>query len=681
MPTNKKPNRLIAEKSPYLLQHAHNPVDWYSWGDEAFEKAKQENKPLFVSIGYSTCHWCHVMEKESFEDEEVAALLNERFVSIKVDREERPDLDAIYMSVCQLMAGQGGWPLNVFLTPDQVPFYAGTYFPKESRYGRPGIKDVIVQLYDVFKEQPEKIKKVAEQIHSALGPKEDEEQALTNEVLEACFNQLRDSFDPQFGGFGAAPKFPTPHHLTFLLRYYHYTKHEQALYMVEKTLNGLASGGIYDHIGYGFSRYSTDQEYLVPHFEKMLYDNALLAIAYTEAFQVTKKSKYKEIVKDIFSYVLRDMRDSRGAFYSAEDADSEGVEGKFYVWTPDEVKQVLGAEVGELFCAIYDITEDGNFEGASIPNLIKENVQSYTQKHQLDLEQVKIKIESARKQLFQHREKRVHPYKDDKILTSWNALMIAALSKASRVFDQAEYVQAAKQAMQFIENTLVVNGRIMVRYRDGEVKQKGFIDEYAYLLWAYLELYESTLELSFLKKAQQVAEEMFELFWDHNAFGFYFYGEDNEKLLTRPKEVYDGALPSGNSVAAMQMLRLSRLTGDIKLEDKVSKLLNAFASQIKRYPSGFSYILQAYLTTQMKMKEMVVLTEETHSSFIQTLQHDFHPETTYLIGKSTKELAQAAPFVSDYKKIENQTTYYVCENFVCHPPVTDAHEALHYLRD
>lgn len=622
------------------------------------------------------------MEKESFEDEEIANLLNERFVSIKVDREERPDLDSIYMSVCQVMTGQGGWPLNVFLTPAQVPFYAGTYFPKESRFGRPGMKDVIVQLFDVFQEHPEKITEVGKQIRTAIktNERQDAVHHLTNDDIESCYNQLSKSFDPIYGGFGQAPKFPTPHHLTFLLRYYHQTKNERALDMVEKTLDGLASGGIYDHVGFGFSRYSTDDRYLVPHFEKMLYDNALLVIAYTEAYQVSKNPKYKQIVEEIFTYVLRDMQDPAGAFYSAEDADSEGVEGKFYVWTPIEVKEVLGEEIGELYCSVYDITESGNFEGLSIPNLIDESVQSYAEKHQLDLRKLQSTFDSARKQLFSHRDMRIHPHKDDKILTSWNALMIVALAKASRVFDHEKYVQAAKQAIQFIEEKLIIDGRVMVRYREGEVKQKGFIDEYAYLTWAYLELYETTLELSYLEKAKHTVNQMIQLFWDDTEGGFYFYGEDNEQLLIRPKEVYDGALPSGNSVAALQMLRLSRLTGDISFEDLVNQLLTAFASKVKQYSSGYTYLLQTVLLTQMKMKEVVVLIEQD-SPIIQALHHDFYPEVTYLVGKSSDELSLFAPFTADYKKIDNRTTYYVCENFVCHQPVSDAEQAMKYMTE
>ena len=598
MTTNKKPNRLIDEKSPYLLQHAYNPVDWYPWGDEAFEKAKAENKPVFVSIGYSTCHWCHVMERESFEDGEVAKLLNENFISIKVDREERPDIDSIYMSVCQVMTGHGGWPLNVFLTPDQIPFYVGTYFPKHARMGMPGMMDVVSQLADIYRNEPEKIAGTGKRIVDAIQPKKQlgVQLGLPDKIIESCFRQMSQMFDPQYGGFGEAPKFPTPHHLTFLLRYYRHTGDEQALEMVEKTLFGLASGGIYDHIGFGFSRYSTDEEYLVPHFEKMLYDNAMLAIAYTEVYQITGNEMYKRIADEIFTYVMRDMKDEDGGFYSAEDADSEGVEGKFYVWTPAEVEEVLGEEDAEIFCAVYDITEDGNFEGKSIPNLIDQPVEWFAEQNGFDLKELRSKLEVWRTKLFEHREQRIHPHKDDKILTAWNALMIAALAKAGKVFGESSYIDSAEEAIRFIEDKLIIDGRIMVRYREGEVIQEGFIDDYGYLIWSYLELYEATLNLDYLKKARKTADRMIGLFWDEEDGGFFFYGSDHEGLLIRPKEVYDGALPSGNSVAALQLLRLARLTGELEYEEKADSIFKAFSDQIQMYPFGHTYMLQAFLT-------------------------------------------------------------------------------------
>ncbi|XJZ25762.1 thioredoxin domain-containing protein [Bacillota bacterium Lsc_1132] len=676
MPTNPKPNRLITEKSPYLLQHAHNPVDWYPWGEEAFEKAKRENKPLFVSIGYSTCHWCHVMERESFEDEEVAKLLNERFISIKVDREERPDLDSIYMNVCQMINGQGGWPLSVFMTPDKVPFYAGTYFPKESRYGYPGFKDVIVGLSNKYHEDPAHVQEVVASVIEALKHNQSSlsDEEISSKAVEDGFRHYRRSFDPRYGGFGEKPKFPIPHSLTFLLRYYQYSKDNRALEMVERTLKGLAKGGIYDHIGYGFSRYSVDEKYLVPHFEKMLYDNALLAIAYLETFQVTKNDFYKKIAQEIFTYILRDMQHPEGGFYSAEDADSEGEEGKFYVWTPEEIKEVLGEELGELFCQTYDISESGNFEGKSIPNLIAFS----EQEDELQT------LEGARKKLFEYRKKRIPPYKDDKILTSWNGLMIAALAKGARIAKNSAYLEAAEKAITFIEKNMMIDGRLMVRYRDGEVKNKGFIDDYAFLLWGYLEIYESTLNFDYVQKAKKLTENMFNLFWDDEAGGFFFYGSDHEELLVRQKEFYDGAIPSGNSVAAMQMIRLARLTGDYKLEETVQKLFKASVVQLNRYPEGHSFLLQTFLLTQMGMKEVIVLRAKSDNEkikmLLKELQEEFHPALTYLIGENQEALAEIAPFTKDYQPIGKETTVYVCENFVCNQPTVNLQEAIDLIK-
>ncbi|HEX9062716.1 MAG TPA: thioredoxin domain-containing protein, partial [Clostridia bacterium] len=418
-------NKLIAEKSPYLLQHAHNPVDWYPWGDEAFERAKREDKPIFLSIGYSTCHWCHVMERESFEDTEVAHLLNQNFVPIKVDREERPDVDNIYMTACQALTGSGGWPLTVFMSPDGKPFFTGTYFPKNDHARRPGLITILEKVSKSWKENKETLLSSGNRIVQELfADTQDEKWDISPDPIHDAFLFLTRSFDRKYGGFGSAPKFPTPHNLLFLLRYWYNTKNARALEIVETTLESMYKGGIYDHIGHGFSRYSTDNKWLVPHFEKMLYDNALLAIAYTECYHATKKDFYKTIAKEISDYVLRDMTSPDGGFYSAEDADSEGIEGLFYVWTPDEIKEVLGEERGEIFCRNYDITFIGNFEGKSIPNLIKSVIPQGDSKT----------IEECKKQLFLAREKRVHPFKDDKILTSWNGLMIAAMSSAGRIF-------------------------------------------------------------------------------------------------------------------------------------------------------------------------------------------------------------------------------------------------------
>ncbi|MCD5323170.1 MULTISPECIES: thioredoxin domain-containing protein [Pontibacillus] len=679
-----KANRLNHEKSPYLLQHAYNPVDWYPWGEEAFQKAKREGKPIFLSIGYSTCHWCHVMERESFEDQEVAQMINERFVAIKVDREERPDLDSVYMTICHMMNGMGGWPLSVFMTPEQVPFYSGTYFPKESRYGMPGLKDVIIQLYQNFKQQPDKVKNIEKNVQHAL------DQAfhitpsteLSEEVLDHTYSTLFKQFDRTYGGFGNAPKFPRPHTLTFLLRYYDYSGQEEALNMVTKTLDGLAAGGIYDHVGFGFSRYSVDEKYLVPHFEKMLYDQALLGIAYTEAYQVTKEPRFKKTADEIMSYVLRDLTHPEGGFYSAEDADSEGEEGKFYVWTPDEIKGVLGNSLGEQFCEIYNITDHGNFEGKSIPNVIGIDLQQYASSYNSTEKELAEALDHSRAKLFEARKKRIHPFKDDKVITSWNGMMIAALAKASRVFENDTYINAAKHGLEFIETHLIVDDRLMVRYRDGEVKHLGLIDDYAYMLWAYLEMYEATYDLEYIQKANHLSENMFKLFLDEEGGGFYLYGHDHEQLIARPKEAADGAVPSGNSVAALQLLRLARLTGDHQKEEVVEKMLHAFSDDLAKYSDGHVYLMQTYLLTKSNMKEVVILQGMNNGMkpLLDSLRNDFYPSNTTLVAVSPEELKEVAPFAGDYTYLNNQSTAYICENFSCHTPTTRVDKAFRYLK-
>ncbi|WP_252315347.1 thioredoxin domain-containing protein [Sinobaca sp. H24] len=677
-------NKLQYEKSPYLLQHKDNPVDWFPWGEEAFEKARKENKPVLVSIGYSTCHWCHVMEEESFADEETAALLNERMIAIKVDREERPDIDAIYMKACQAMTGRGGWPLNVFLTPDQKPFYAGTYFPKKSMQGMPGITDVVTQLSDKYKEDPAKIEQVSSQMEIVLQPGDTSSQMdIGRETLAQGYGQLFHSFDKLHGGFGSAPKFPTPHTILFLLRYYQDTNEAEALNMAVQTLDHMASGGIYDHIGFGFSRYSVDEKWLIPHFEKMLYDNALLLMAYTEAYQITKERRFRKTAEDIQTYLLRDMQDGKGGFYSGEDADSEGVEGKFYTWTPDELKQVLGDDLAEQYGAVYHITEHGNFEGKNIPHMIGSSISEAALSFQIDEGEFRERLEEARHKLFEARKKRTAPLKDDKILTSWNGLTIAALAKAGRVFKKADSLIAAKQAYSFIEKELYNNERLMVRFRDGEVKHKGFLEDYANMLWASIEMYESTFELHYLEQAKSLGHEMIRLFWDEAEGGFFFYGSDAESLLVRPKETSDGAMPSGNSIAAYQLLRLGRLTGDPVFENTAKACVQAFSGNLAQYPQSHMYFLQALGALVASSKEVVILSsmeDEETKYIVDTLQEDFHPNVTFLVAEEAEELQPAVRFIKGYKKLENSTTIYVCENYSCHTPVTSAAEAVDLIK-
>ena len=621
------------------------------------------------------------MERESFENPEIARLLNERFVSIKVDREERPDVDGIYMLVCQMMAGQGGWPLSVFLTPDKVPFYAGTYFPKESRFGMPGFKDVIISLSEQYQKNPEKVKRATDAVQKALQStlvKKGRGQ-LGIQVIHSAFKLFEDSFDPQYGGFGDAPKFPMPHSLSFLLMYYKYFGNEQALNMAIKTLEGLCRGGIYDHIGFGFSRYSVDPKFLVPHFEKMLYDNALLAIAYTEAYQITGKEKYREIAEEILTYCLRDIEHPEGGFYSAEDADSEGEEGKFYLWSKEEVIFLLGEETGELFCRVYDISEEGNFEGKNIPNLVSEDLETFAKRRGMDPDALKKKLDMARKTLFLEREKRVRPFKDDKILLSWNGLMIAALAICGRIMGKKEFLVAAEKAFRFIESHLFINGRAMVRFREGEVKEKAFLDDYAFYLWGLMELYNGTGKTHYLNRAKGLADMMIDLFWDEKNGGFYFTGSDQETLLFRQKQSYDGALPSGNSVAAMQLLKLGKVTGNFTLEEKAEKIFQVFSQDIEGYPQGHTMMLMAFMMSRHPMKEVVILQGEEEdpemTEAIRRLRTGYHPGLTWIIGKK-EELEKVSDFIRDFRTIGGKTTLFLCENFQCQSPVTDGKLAI-----
>jgi uncharacterized protein len=684
MTTMHNPNRLAKEKSPYLLQHAHNPVEWFPWSEEAFDTAKRENKPIFLSIGYSTCHWCHVMAHESFEDEAVAAMLNKDYISIKVDREERPDVDHLYMAVCQAMTGQGGWPLTVFLTPDKKPFFAGTYFPRSRKYGRAGVVEILAQITEKWNEDHEKIREIGEQIiqettsrlleHSRDGE-------VSDETLDKAFQMYQRMFEPEYGGFGSAPKFPTSHNLSFLLRYYKKTGEAKALEMVEKTLDAMHSGGMYDHIGFGFSRYSVDEKWLVPHFEKMLYDNALLAMTYTEAYQVTGKDKYREVTEQIFTYVLRDMTDEGGAFYSAEDADSEGEEGKFYVWQPDEIVHILGAEEGDLYNELYDITEQGNFEGHNIPNLIEISVEQFAKRKQIPLEALKERIEASRQKLFTEREERIHPGKDDKILTSWNGLMIAALSKAARAFEKPEYAGAAARAAEFIWKHLRrEDGRLLARYRDGEAAFPGYVDDYAFLVWGLIELYETNFELKYLKQAVELNADMLQLFWDDEKGGLFFYGSDGEQLLTRPKEIYDGAMPSGNSAAALNLLRLSRLTYDAKLSQTADEQLQAFAGAVSEYPPGHSLFLAAIDFAYSKSSEIVIAgnpAQPETQHMLRTVQRKFLPNALLILhpaGAEGEEVRALIPLVQDKLPLGGRATAYVCQNFACQAPTADVEE-------
>ena len=679
MPKIKTPNRLAQEKSPYLLQHANNPVDWYPWGEEAFAKAQGEDKPIFLSIGYSTCHWCHVMERESFEDQEVADLINEYFVAVKVDREERPDVDQIYMTVCQAMTGQGGWPLTIIMTPEKKPFFAGTYFPKHSKWGRPGVMDLLRAVQEKWAEDREILVASSEEITQSLqeSRKDLPQEKLTAATTAAGYRQLQNDFDPGYGGFGGAPKFPTPHNLLFLLRYGKRTREKMALEIVEKTLQGMRQGGMYDHLGYGFSRYSVDEKWLVPHFEKMLYDNALLTYAYLEAYQATGKKEYAQVAIDVLTYVNRDMTNEQGGFYSAEDADSEGEEGKFYVWQQQEIIDLLGPEEGKLFCDFYGVTPKGNFEHeTTVLNQIGKSLKEFAQEMNRPLAEIETILEKGREKLFRARKKRIHPYKDDKILTAWNGLMIAACAKAGAVLQRDDYKELAARAVEFIyQNLTREDGRLLARYREGEAAFLAYLDDYAFLLWGLLELYEATFNLDYLRKALALAEDMQRLFWDEEAGGYYFYGVDGEELIARPKEIYDGAMPSGNSVAAFNLFRLAAMTGQEKWEKLASQTLDAFAHQINKYPRAYTYFLMA-VEWQLAPHGQIVLVGHGQDEKLQQMmfivQRKFQPGTVLLWNDldRAKEIARILPQIKEQQMVNNKATAYICENFSCLPPIT-----------
>lgn len=695
--SHKYTNRLINEKSPYLLQHAHNPVDWHAWGEEAFEKARKENKPIFLSIGYSTCHWCHVMEQESFEDPEVAALMNDVAVSIKVDREERPDLDNLYMMICHMMTGSGGWPLNVFLTPDKKPFFAATYIPKDSRFGRIGMKELFPRVRDMWNLKRDGLLEAAERVTDALnksqaasvGPE------LDQSVLDLGYKQLDDNFDNELGGFSTAPKFPTPHNLTFLLRYWKRTGSSKSLAMVEKTLEAMHYGGIYDHLGYGFHRYSTDTRWLVPHFEKMLYDQALLAIAYTEAYQGTKKEMYKKAAEEIFAYVLRDMTDPLGGFYAGEDADSEGVEGKFYVWTEQEIRQALDAKKADVFINVYNVEKDGNFKdeathektGTNILHLNKPLSDSAKELNMSE-EELTVLLRDARDTLFSIREKRVHPHKDDKILVDWNGLMIAALARGARTFNNPRYSEAAAKAVDFILGKVATSeGRLLHRYREGEAAIYAHVDDYAFFIWGLIELYEAAFNASYLETALRLNDDMIEHYWDEEGGGFYFTADDGEKLLVRQKEIYDSALPSGNSVAMANLLRLARIAGRQDLETKAVSIGKTFSERISQAPFANTQLLAALDFGIGPAYEVIIVgnsESEDTKNMIKAVNNVFVPNKVIIL-KPTEEkspkIISLADYAKHYTSIDSKATAYVCLNYSCKQPTTDADKMVKMLEE
>ena len=686
-------NRLAKEKSPYLLQHADNPVDWYPWCDEVFEKAKSEDKPIFLSIGYSTCHWCHVMAHESFEDKKVAELMNDAFISVKVDREERPDIDGIYMAVCQMVTGGGGWPLTIIMTPDKKPFFAGTYFPKSKRFGKAGLLEIIPQIKNYWINKREEIFKSAEEISFALTKATIAKpgNTLTTEIFDKTFNGFKNRFDSKHGGFGHAPKFPTPHNLLFLLRYWERTGSEEALEMVKKTLTEMRKGGIYDHIGYGFHRYSTDEQWLVPHFEKMLYDQALLILAYTETYQATKIELFKTIAKEVIEYVLRDLTSPEGGFYSAEDADSEGEEGKFYLWDENELESILGTDF-LVVKKIFNTDKGGNWvdqtmggvTGTNILHL-KKSLEEMSSDFGIPIEELKKKVESVREKLFEVRGKRIHPYKDDKILTDWSGLMISALSRASQVFKEKKYSNAAEKAVVFIQNNLFLQDqKLLHRFREGEAGLPAHIDDYAFIIAGLLDLYEAVFEVKYLKLALLLQQIQIDNYWDNENGGFFFTSKDGEKLLIRQKEIYDGAMPSGNSVSLLNLLRLGRISGNTKLEGKADKVIKAFSVQVSGSPMAFTQFLNGVDFTLGATKEIVVVGENSSSEtqkILNLIREKFIPGKILLFKDiDNPEISEIAEFTKELNMIDGKTTLYVCENYNCKMPVTDLESLAELLK-
>jgi uncharacterized protein YyaL (SSP411 family) len=689
------PNHLINETSPYLRQHAYNPVDWYPWGPEAFERAQRENKPVFLSIGYSTCHWCHVMAHESFENPEVAGLMNETFVSIKVDREERPDIDNVYMSACQVMIGSGGWPLSIIMTPDKKPFFAATYIPKEGRFGLIGMMELIPSIKELWATRRGEALSLSNKIAATLQQTSQDiaGEELDEAILELTYEQLAERFDKKHAGFSRAPKFPTPHNLLFLLRYWKRGGNKAALNMVEKTLQTMRRGGIYDHVGFGFHRYSTDSQWLVPHFEKMLYDQAMLAMAYTEVYQAMGKEDYGKTAREIFTYVLRDMTTPEGGFCSAEDADSEGEEGKFYLWTQEEVRQALGSEEADFVAKVFNIEKDGNFmeqaagrkSGLNILRLRK-TLGEIAFDLNLSQQDLETRLEGLRQKLFAYRGKRVHPMKDDKILTDWNGLMIAALAKGAQAFDEPEYAEAACRAADFIlGNMRKANGRLWHRYRDEWAGVEANLDDYAFLVWGLIELYEAIFDARHLEVALELTSDMLGHFWDEDGGGLYLVPDDGESLFVRKKEIYDGAMPSGNSVAMLNLLRLGRITANSDLEEKAAKIGRAFSRSVKQLPSAHTQLMVALDFGIGPCYEVVIAGNaqaEDTKAMIKALRTRFLPNKVVLLNpdeRKSSEIAKLAEFTKNQSSIGGKATAYVCMNYNCKLPTTDIAKMLELL--
>jgi len=688
LPDETYTNRLIHETSPYLHQHAHNPVHWYAWGEEALQRAKAEDMPIMLSIGYSACHWCHVMAHESFENPDIAAIMNAHFVNVKVDREERPDLDEIYMNAVTAMTGSGGWPMTVFLTPELKPFYGGTYFPPDDQHGRPGFPRILQAVAKFYKdrradaeEQGDKLQARVAEITQFTSNTD----ALDIDLMDRAFEGISETFDQVHGGFGTQPKFPGSMTLSFCLREHLRTGHQTALDMVTQSLHKMGNGGIYDQLGGGFHRYSVDAEWLVPHFEKMLYDNALLMRMYVEGFQATGDPMFQRIVEETAAYLLREMMQPGGGFYATQDADSEGEEGKYFVWTRDEILGLLGEEKGALFCRYYGVEEGGNFEyGASILHVDTEVEPLAVH---LDVEPAYFRqvIAEGRQVLSDVRDRRIKPGRDDKIMTDWNGLMIGSMVQAYRVFGHRAYLSAAEGSMQFILDTLYQDGRLLHVYKDGVAKLNGYLDDYAFITDALLDLYEATFDTRWFELGHTLMETTITQFWDDDGGGFFFTSADHEQLIVRSKNPYDNAIPSGNAMCVHNLLRLSAFTGRSEYRDKAHQILCIFSDHMEKAPGGFGHLLSGLAWHLNQPEEIAIIgaiDDETTQAMLKAVNTGFRPYKVVALYDPASGQARAAeiiPLLANRALVDGKTTAYVCENFVCRQPVTTAEELVGLL--
>ena len=669
-------NHLINETSPYLRQHAHNPVDWYPWGEEAFAISREQNKPVLLSIGYSACHWCHVMAHESFEDEEIARLMNDNFVNIKVDREERPDLDQIYMNAVQMMTHHGGWPMTVFLTPDAIPFYGGTYFPPQDRYNMPGFPRVLISVAEAYKDRRSDIAQTSDQLLNELrrlSETSGSEQSIEKELLDAAFVGITRGYDPVNGGFGGAPKFPPAMTLEFLLRTFVRTGNADALEMVRTTTTKMAYGGMYDQLGGGFHRYSTDAKWLVPHFEKMLYDNALLSRVYLHYYQVSQDQLARETTKGILDYVIREMTNDEGGFYSTQDADSEGHEGKFFVWDIAEIKSVLGEKEANFFCAAYDITDSGNFEGENIPN-IKHSLKVVAEKAGVTLDELNASLSQSKRKLFEVREQRIKPDRDEKVITAWNGLMLASFAEAGVVLDRPDYLDIARKNARFILSKLQRDGFLLRTYKDGVAKFNAYLEDYAFLIEGLTTLFETSGEIEWLNAALSLTDRMVEEFWDEDNAGFFFTGTSHEKLIVRSKDYFDNATPSGNSVAASVLLRLGILTDSDHFRNLAVSVFREVADSIRKYPSGFGYALSGLDFLLSTPKEVAIIAAEQSSlnTFVRAAWDRYLPNKVVASVLSEDSAAiGSVVLLQNRNLVQGKTAAYVCQNYTCKEPVTE----------